>query len=251
MYDFTIQKNMLLAANKLLESKEILDVAALGGGTALSAYYWNHRYSTDIDIFVHSNTDISLILRPKEWNESFLKVLKELGYNGDCKVHPVYTEIVIKDSYKIQFFSVEDKTKNPYEVVDLWGERVQVESVEEIIAKKIFYRAHKGNARDLFDIAIALHKEHSLFSQLFIPIEKFQALYETVSKIKESTELTKEYISEIKLMNPSKEYMDLAINTISYLFIFLESYCGAYDLNIKLNKDEYSIIGENSYNSII
>lgn len=44
MYDFNIQKNMLLAAHKFLKSKGILEVSALGGGTALSAYYWNHRY---------------------------------------------------------------------------------------------------------------------------------------------------------------------------------------------------------------
>ena len=68
MYDFDIQKNMLLAAYELLESKGILDVSALGGGTALSAHYWNHRYSTDIDIFVHSKSDITLMLRPKEWS---------------------------------------------------------------------------------------------------------------------------------------------------------------------------------------
>jgi len=56
------------------------------------------------------------------------------------------------------------------------GEKIQIESVEEIIAKKIFYRAHKGNARDLFDIAIAIHKKPSLFSELLIPIVKFKEL---------------------------------------------------------------------------
>ena len=251
MYDFDIQKNMLLAAHELLESKGILDVSALGGGTALSAYYWNHRYSTDIDIFVHSKSDITLMLRPKKWSANFLQMLKKLGYAGDCKVHPVYTEIAIKDSYKIQFFSVEDKTKNPYHIVDLWGEKIQIESVEEIIAKKIFYRAHKGNARDLFDIAIAIHKKPSLFSDLFIPIKKFKELFETVSKIKQNKELQNEYIAEIKLMNPNEQYLSLAMNTIEYLFIFLESYCGAYDFNIELNLDEYNIIEKDSYQSIL
>ena len=250
MYDFNIQKDMLLAAYKLLKSKGILDITALGCGTALSAYYWSHRYSTDIDIFVHSKSDITLMLRPKEWSTDFLQILKKIGYTGDCKVHPAYTEIVIKDSYKIQFFSVEDKTKNPYQIVDLWGEKIQIESVEEIIAKKIFYRAHKGNARDLFDITIAIHKKPSLFSELLIPIEKFKELFETVSKIKQNKELQNEYIAEIKLMNPNEQYLSLAINTIEYLFIFLESYCGAYDFNIELNLDEYNIIEENSYQSI-
>jgi len=90
MYNFDIQKNMLLAAHELLESKGILAVSALGGGTALSAYYWNHRYSTDIDIFVHSKSDITLMLRPKKWSTDFLQMLKKIGFTGDCKVHPVY-----------------------------------------------------------------------------------------------------------------------------------------------------------------
>lgn len=250
MYDFDIQKNMLYAANSLLENKNLLDVSALGGGTALSAYYWQHRYSTDIDIFIHSKDDIALLLRPKEWNSEFINKLENLGYSGDCKVHPVYTEIVIKDDYKIQFFSVEDKTSTPYKMVDLWEEKIQIESIEEIIAKKIFYRAHKGNARDLFDIAIAIHKNPVIFTVLNVAIEKFKDLLETVSHIKQNKELGKEYIAEIELMNPSKEYTFLAMKTIVYLFSFLENYCSAYDLGIELDENEYKIIEENSYSLI-
>ncbi len=251
MYNFEIQKNMLHVANYLLDKKEILSVSALGGGTALSAYYWNHRYSTDIDIFVHSKDDISMMLRPKEWDSVFLDKLNNLGYDDNCKVHPVYTEIVIKDDYKIQFFSVEDKTKNPYQIVDLWGEKIQIESIQEIIAKKIYYRAHKGNARDLFDIAIAIHKNPLIFSELQVPIEKFKELFETVLRIKENQALGKEYLWEIELMNPNENYSLLSVNTISYLFVFLENYCGAYDLGIKLAESEYILIEESAYSSIV
>ena len=251
MYNFEIQKNMLYTANYLLDKKGILNVSALGGGTALSAYYWNHRYSTDIDIFVHSKDDISMILRPKEWDSDFLEKLNILGYDGNCKVHPAYTEIVIKDDYKIQFFSVEDKTKDPYKIVDLWGTKIQIESIQEIIAKKIYYRAHKGNTRDLFDIAIAIHKNPLVFSELQISIEKFKELFETVSKIKQNQELSREYLSEIELMNPNKSYSLLAVNTITYLFVFLENYCGAYDLGIELAQSEYILIEESAYNSIL
>jgi len=250
MYDFKIQKNMLHAANYLLDIKGILNVSALGGGTALSAYYWNHRYSTDIDIFVHSKDDISMMLRPKKWDSTFLEKLNLLGYEGNCKVHPIYTEIVINEDYKIQFFSVEDKTQNPYKIVDLWGEKIQIESIQEIIAKKIYYRAHKGNARDLFDIAIAIHKNPLIFSELQIPIEKFKELFEAVSRIKENKELSKEYLWEIELMDPNETYKFLAINTISYLFVFLENYCAAYHLGIELSESEYVIIEDNAYCSI-
>jgi len=82
-------------------------------------------------------------------------------------------------------------------------------------------------------------------------MEKFKELFATVSKIKQNGELQKEYISEIKLMNPNEEYLALAMNTIEYLFVFLESYCGAHDFNIELNSDEYNIIEDNSYQSVV
>lgn len=46
MYDFSKQKEMYEATQLLLEENSIQEVSALGGGTALAAYYWNHRYST-------------------------------------------------------------------------------------------------------------------------------------------------------------------------------------------------------------
>ena len=53
MYDFTIQKQMLDVTLDLLKENNLLEVSTLGGGTALAAYYFNHRYSTDIDIFIY------------------------------------------------------------------------------------------------------------------------------------------------------------------------------------------------------
>ena len=48
---------MLALAIDALKSIGIYEDTSLGGGTALSAYYWEHRYSTDIDLFIdNSNT---------------------------------------------------------------------------------------------------------------------------------------------------------------------------------------------------
>lgn len=51
MYDFSKQKAMLEVTLLLLKENNLLKVSSLGGGTALASYYWNHRYSTDIDVF--------------------------------------------------------------------------------------------------------------------------------------------------------------------------------------------------------
>lgn len=250
MYDFKIQKEMMHTALILLKDKGLLNFSALGGGTALSAYYWNHRYSTDIDIFVHSKDDISSILRPSQWNQEFINGLEKLGYSGDVKIHPVYTEIVIKDDLKIQFFSVVDKTKNPYSIAKLWDKEFQIESIEEIIAKKIYYRAYKGNARDLYDIAVSLHKNPNILDMLNIPISKIKELQSTIFSIKEDNLLKKEYLYEIKLMKPSKDYLHLALETIDYLYEFIENYCGSYNMGIKLNEEEFIEIEKSIYSSL-
>jgi len=120
MYDFIPQKNMMHAALYLLNKHNLADVSALGGGTALAAYYWNHRYSTDIDIFTHSKQDISLLFRPSKWDNKFKNMMHTLEYKNS-KMHPVYTEFVFKDNFKMQFLSVDDKTDNPYKIRYLYG----------------------------------------------------------------------------------------------------------------------------------
>ena len=250
MYDFTIQKEMMIAANYLLEKHGLSDVSALGGGTALAAYYWNHRYSTDIDIFTHSKVDISLLFRPAKWDINFKNIMKELDYK-ESKIHPIYTEFTLKDNFKMQFLSTTDKTKTPFQLVRLWDMDILLESVEEIIAKKIHFRAHKGNARDLFDIAIAIHKDPIILNKLIIPSSKLEELQNTVDTITTETKLLEEYLYEIHLMNPNPEYSKLAINCINYLKQFLDSYLEAKRLLINLNDDELVEIEYYIYNELI
>jgi len=250
MYNFTPQKNLMNAALYLLKKHNLDDVSALGGGTALAAYYWNHRYSTDIDIFTHSKQDISLLFRSSKWDSKFRSIMQSLDYKSS-KIHPIYTEFVFKDNFKMQFLSVEDKTDNPYNKVSLWGMDLLVESVEEIIAKKIYFRSHKGNARDLFDIAIAIHKDPIILNKFKIPLEKIDELLQTISIIHEDEKLIAEYIYEIYLMNPNPEYKDIATHCIQYLKSFLESYIEAKNLGIVLTNNELAEIEIYSYSQVI
>jgi len=167
------------------------------------------------------------------------------------KMHPVYTEFVFKDDFKMQFLSVDDKTDNPYNKVSLWGIDMLIESVEEIIAKKIYFRAHKGNARDLFDIAIAIHKDPVIFDKLIIPLAKIEELLQTINTIHIEEKLFHEYLYEINLMNPNPEYRNIADNTIEYLESFIESYIGAKKLGIVLETSELFEIEKYSYSEVI
>ena len=76
MYDFTIQQNMLKVSLDLLKENDMDNISALGGGTALAGYYWSHRYSTDIDIFIYSKDKTIGTLRPNLWSDNIKKQMK-------------------------------------------------------------------------------------------------------------------------------------------------------------------------------
>ena len=51
-YDFFAQEKMLIIATKLIEKSNVNSPCTFGGGTALSACYWQHRFSIDVDMFI-------------------------------------------------------------------------------------------------------------------------------------------------------------------------------------------------------
>lgn len=73
MYDFSKQKAMLEATILLLQQNSLLEVSSLGGGTALAAYYWNHRYSMDIDIFIYDKEDKKYLLKDTNSKSKFME----------------------------------------------------------------------------------------------------------------------------------------------------------------------------------
>lgn len=250
MYDFSKQREMFEATQLLLEENNLQEVSALGGGTALAAYYWNHRYSTDIDIFIYDKEDKKDLLKESNWNEKVKAAMEDIGYTGGFINHPVYSEITIDKDSKVQFFDVIKKSKVPFQKVQLWGREVLIETIEEIIAKKIHYRADKGNARDLFDIAIAFHKEPDILNKTTLKQDKIKTLFQTVENIYNSQDLKDLYLEEIKQMNPNEEYNFLAENTIEYLYRFLENICASYTMGFELEKDELVSIESYVFNEI-
>lgn len=250
MYDFSKQKAMLEATLLLLEENNLTKVSTLGGGTALASYYWNHRYSTDIDIFIYDEVDKKYLLKESTWSSKVKTAMKSIGYTGNFRSHPIYSEIVIYEDSKIQFFDVIKKSINPFQSVNLWGHEILIDTVEEIIAKKIYYRGDKGNSRDLFDIAIAFHKEPDILTRTILKKDKVITLFETVSNIYNNQELKDLYIEEIKQMNPNEEYKFLAKNTIEYLYNLLENICGAYDIPHDLSSEEFIEIEDYVYKSL-
>ena len=83
MYDFSKQKIMLEVTLELLKENSLLEISSLGGGTALAGYYWNHRYSTDIDIFIYAKENKTHLLKPSHWNDNVNTKMKDIGFTGN------------------------------------------------------------------------------------------------------------------------------------------------------------------------
>lgn len=145
MYSFLEQEKMLKIALQMLDEKGLLAHSTLGGGTALARSYWDHRYSTDIDIFIYTNEvgGIELLTQDK-WSTKTKADMKSIGYTGDNKFNYAYLEFSIAEQCKIHFFDVSGFTTKPTVIRSLWGNiNINIESVEEIIAKKFISAATK------------------------------------------------------------------------------------------------------------
>lgn len=250
MYDFSKQKAMLEVTLELLKENSLLEISSLGGGTALAGYYWNHRYSTDIDIFIYGNENKTHLLKPLNWSENIKSKMNYIGFTGNFRHNDIYAEIIIDRDSKIQFFDVVKKSKEPFCKANIWDKDIQIDTIEEIIAKKIYYRGDIGNSRDLFDIAIAVHENPIIFSKMILKKEKIIGLYKTLLNISNSEELKELYLHEIKQMNPNDKYDFLAKNTIIYLKNLLENVCASYDINYELSNNEYILIENEIYSNL-
>lgn len=205
MYDFSKQAHMLGLALDALKSIGIDKGASLGGGTALSAYYWEHRYSTDIDIFINNANTLNDIRT----------YFASLHVNYDIRFPGHYVEIHLSSTEKIQFFETSPRTKAPCMCMDLWGfKNVYIESVEEILAKKIRFRGDKGNTRDIFDIALGVDKHPSFIAESLqwkaFSHEHLDGFKKALKSIVSSKDLMQIYAMEIALIDPAPLYQELA-----------------------------------------
>ena len=255
-YDFSAQEKMLLIAIKMIEKSNVKSPCTFGGGTALSAYYWQHRFSTDIDMFIHTqgNEKPLDLIRPLLRDSEIKKQLKAIGYDDSLKESGIsfpghYLEISINAHEKIQFFESRGYTSNPYSLSTVLGQRVLIESVDEIIAKKIFYRADKANARDIFDIALAVHKDPISIKRILdgsrVKLSHIGTLVNALKQIIKDRAAQELYEIDIKLMNPIENYFKLAIQAPIYLYDYLYTF---YHYQGKLTQEELITLEQASYN---
>jgi hypothetical protein len=123
----------------------IIDHWTFGGGTAMMLQI-NHRESHDVDIFLRDAQHLSFLdpqkrdfdfeIRPSDYigdGARFLKLAFEIG--------------------EIDFIVAQALTLVPTTPATVEGKSILLETVPEILAKKIYHRGARIAPRDIFDIA--------------------------------------------------------------------------------------------------
>ena len=119
-----------------------------GGGTALMLHI-GHRESRDVDIFF-ADPQFLPFLDPEKRDLNF--EVPPSGYDGDGSR---FLKFTFNGLGEIDFISAPQLTAVPSAPMEVVGVVTLVETVTEIIAKKVFFRGASITPRDIFDIAAA------------------------------------------------------------------------------------------------
>ena len=126
----------------------IVDSWSFGGGTAMMLQI-GHRESHDVDIFL-PDAQFLPFLDPKLHDFEF--EIRPSDYGGDGAG---FLKLAFENIGEIDFIVAHALTDTPTTKRMIEDENVDLETIAEIIAKKIHYRGASIKPRDIFDIAAA------------------------------------------------------------------------------------------------
>jgi len=119
---------------------------SLGGGTVLMFYY-GHRKSKDIDIFIPDPQFLGYV-NPRTG-----------GYAEDLTSNysdgAEFVKLFFHEG-EIDFVASAPLTSNPFSSYEVLGRDILLESPLEIVAKKLWHRGDRATPRDLLDFAIVI-----------------------------------------------------------------------------------------------
>lgn len=108
-----------------------------------------HRDSRDVDIFL-DDPQLLAFLDPQKRDFQF--EVPPTDYDGDGAN---FQKLAFKGIGEIDFIVGQAMTSSPTKSISIEGETTLMETIPEIIAKKIVYRCASIKPRDIFDIAAA------------------------------------------------------------------------------------------------
>lgn len=165
----------LLSANQSIfldfvsKEKSIYSLFYLTGGTALSEFYLQHRYSEDLDFFSEKEfeiKDITVLLESKKNLFGWPKIEYKQSFNRN-----IY-QLIYSDS---KFLKVEF-TYFPFKRIDSTKKlkNIEIDSLLDIAVNKIFTVYQNPRGRDYFDLYYIFIKNKSLSIEKVIELARIK-----------------------------------------------------------------------------
>jgi predicted nucleotidyltransferase component of viral defense system len=177
-----------------------------GGGTVLMLRY-QHRLSKDIDIFVPDPQYLGYVT-PRL---SDIAAAVSVDYVED---QSSYVKL-IRPEGEIDFVASPNLTEAPFEMWNIGGQHIRVETAVEIVAKKLWHRGDRATARDLFDLSLVIECE----PEALVRAAKFlrKNAEQFIGQIASRAEVLKAQFSEIDALNYRPSYDEAAQRVASFL----------------------------------
>lgn len=157
--------------------QEVIDHWTFGGGTAMMLQV-GHRKSHDVDIFL-PDPQLLPFLDPEKRDFDF--EIKPSDYRGDGTGF-------LKLSFEfgeIDFIIAQSLTSSPTTTATVEGETVLLDTIPEVIVKKIYHRGNSIMPRDIFDIAAGSEKHaESIIKELASYPDKVANALAAIDKLK-------------------------------------------------------------------
>ncbi len=123
------------------------------GGTCLSEYYLQHRFSEDLDFFSENefnSTDISSLLKKEQKNIGYKEIDFQQSFNRNI-YQIIYNN---SDILKVEF------TYFPFQRIDTTSKKnnIFIDSLKDIAVNKVFTIMQNPRGRDFYDIYFILKK---------------------------------------------------------------------------------------------
>lgn len=176
-----------------------------GGGTVLMLRY-QHRHSRDIDLFVPDPQYLGYVTpRLSEAAEAI---------TSDYVEQSNFIRLVL-DEGEIDIVAAANLTEDPFEVWEIMGQAVRVETAAEIVAKKLYHRGYSGTVRDLFDLAVVIEAEPQALAAAAPFLRKHADAF--IARLKQRPDLMREQFAHIRRRAFQKSYEECLALAEAYL----------------------------------
>ncbi len=177
-----------------------------GGGTVLMFRY-QHRLSKDIDIFFPDPQYLSFVT--PRLSDIATKVSSQYVEHQNAYVK------LIRAEGEIDFVVSPNLTETPFEIWNIGGTAVKVETAAEIIAKKLWHRGDRATARDLFDLSLVIEKDPNALMNAAKFLNKNAEVF--ISQITSRAAVLKTQFNEIDTLNYKVSYEEAAKRAKEFL----------------------------------